>query len=80
MTKIPNSLAIKRSEVEDENAFAELLDLYGLEIIAKEPQYYIIDGDETTKQSFLSFWNAFDEAFRKYDEDMQAWRKSAFPS
>ena len=78
MSKALISLAIKRSEIDNIDIFRQLLDLYGLEIVAKEPQYYIIEGDGTSKQSFLLFWNDFAEDFRKYMEVMQNWRMSMF--
>ncbi len=49
-------LYVTKESIRSYKAFKELIDLYNLEIVYEEPEYYILDGTTQDLHDFKKYW------------------------
>lgn len=53
-----HQIIIRKKEIEDTDAFSDLVKMYNLTISYNEPDYYILDGDKKDLYEFVKYWKS----------------------
>lgn len=51
-----HQISISKKSISNLENFKELIELYDIEILFDEPEYYILDGSYQNLRSFLKYW------------------------
>lgn len=51
-------VSIRKSDIENEDIFFDMIDIFKCSLYVEEPEYFIISGSKEDIKELIEFWNA----------------------
>lgn len=51
-------VSIRKSDIENKDAFFDIIDIFKCRLYVEEPEYFIISGFKKDSEELIEFWNA----------------------